>query len=143
MQCYWNNAKGTADAFIEIGGKRYLRTGDLGRVDEDGYFFMTDRLKRMINVSGFKVWPAEVENRMYEHPSVLEACVVGVPDERQGEAVKAFVVLRPEARASVTESEIIAWARERMAVYKAPRSVAFVETFPRSSTGKILWRELR
>ena len=142
MQGYWNNPQGTADAFIEIRGKRFLRTGDLGRTDEDGYFFMTDRLKRMVNVSGFKVWPAEVETRLFEHPGVLEACVIGVPDERQGEAVKAFLILRPEARGVLQESEVIAWARERMSTYKVPRTVAFVENFPRSSMGKILWREL-
>ncbi len=142
MKEYWNNAEGTQKAFIDIGGVTYLRTGDLGRVDEEGYFFMTDRLKRMINVSGFKVWPAEVENRMYEHEGILEACVIGVPDARQGEAVKAFVVLRPEARGSLGEDQIIAWARERMATYKVPRTIAFVEGLPRSATGKILWREL-
>lgn len=142
MKGYWNNPKGTRETFIEIGGETFLRTGDLGHVDEDGYYFMTDRLKRMINVSGFKVWPAEVENRLYEHPAILEACVIGVPDERQGEAVKALVVLKPEARGKVSEEAIIAWARSQMAVYKAPRTIAFVENFPRSSTGKILWREL-
>ena len=86
----------SAQAFIEIDGKRFLRTGDLGRVDEDGYFFMVDRLKRMINASGFKVWPTEVESLMYQHPAVLEACVIGASDAHRGETVKALVVLRPE-----------------------------------------------
>ena len=143
MREYWNKPQATQDAFLEIDGKRFLRTGDLGYQDEDGYFFMRDRLKRMINVSGYKVWPAEVENRMYEHPAVHEACVIGVIDERRGETVKALVSLKPAARGQVNEQEIIDWARERMAVYKAPRVVEFVEEFPRSATGKILWRELR
>ena len=93
---YWNKPQDSAQAFIEIDGKRFLRTGDLGRVDEDGYFFMVDRLKRMINASGFKVWPTEVESLMYQHPAVLEACVIGASDAHRGETVKALVVLRPE-----------------------------------------------
>src|SRR5208283_4275876 len=88
---YWNKPQDTAQAFIEIDGKRFLRTGDLGRVDEDGYFFMVDRLKRMINAAGFKVWPTEVESLMYQHPAVLEACVIGASDAHRGETVKAFV----------------------------------------------------
>lgn len=142
MDSYWNNPEGTAAAFFERDGRRYLRTGDIGRIDEDGFFIMTDRLKRMINVSGFKVWPAEVENRMYEHPAVLEACVIGVQDPKQGESVKAFIVLRPEARGQICATDIITWAREHMATYKVPRHIVFIEKFPRASTGKILWREL-
>ncbi|MFD4838801.1 long-chain fatty acid--CoA ligase [Achromobacter sp. NPDC058515] len=143
MLGYWNNPQADADAFFMLEGQRYFRTGDLGRVDEDGYFFVTDRLKRMINASGYKVWPAEVENALYEHPAVHEACVIGVPDDCRGETVKALLVLRPEARASASEDEVIAWARVRMAAYKAPRIVEFVEALPKSSTGKILWRQLQ
>lgn len=143
MQGYWNNAAADADAFFLLDGERYFRTGDLGRVDEDGYFFVTDRLKRMINASGYKVWPAEVENALYEHPAVHEACVIGVPDACRGETVKALLVLRPEARDSAREDEVIAWARTRMAAYKAPRIVEFVDALPKSSTGKILWRQLQ
>ena len=112
-------------------------------MDEDGYFFVTDRLKRMINASGYKVWPAEVENALYEHPAVHEACVIGVPDPCRGETVKALLVLRPEARDNAREDEVIAWARTRMAAYKAPRIVEFVDALPKSSTGKILWRQLQ
>jgi fatty-acyl-CoA synthase len=143
MKGYWNNPKANAEAFVEIDGKRFIRTGDLGYVDEDGYFFMRDRLKRMINASGFKVWPAEVENAMYDHPAVHEACVISAYDARRGETVKAMLVLKPESRGRVTEEEIIAWCRDRMAVYKAPRIVRFVENLPKSGTGKILWRELQ
>ena len=91
---YWNKPADTAQALIEIEGKKFLRTGDLARVDEDGFFFMVDRLKRMINASGFKVWPSEVETLMYQHAAVLEACVIGTPDLHRGETVKALIVLR-------------------------------------------------
>ncbi|HEY9274914.1 long-chain fatty acid--CoA ligase [Achromobacter sp.] len=143
MLGYWNNPQADADAFFVLDGQRYFRTGDLGRVDEDGYFYVTDRLKRMINASGYKVWPAEVENTLYEHPAVHEACVIGVPDACRGETVKALLVLRDEARGSVREEDVIAWARTRMAAYKAPRIVEFVDALPKSSTGKIQWRQLQ
>ena len=97
--------------------------------------------KRMIIVSGYKVWPAEVENTLYGHPAVHEACVIATRDARQGEAVKALVVLKPDA--SLTAAELIAWCRDAMAVYKAPRFVEFVAQLPKSNTGKILWRELQ
>ncbi len=138
---YWRQPQATAQAFVEIDGRRFLRTGDLACVDEDGYFFMKDRLKRMIIVSGYKVWPAEVENTLYGHPAVHEACVIATRDARQGEAVKALVVLKPGA--SLTAPELIAWSRDAMAVYKAPRFVEFVDQLPKSNTGKILWRELQ
>jgi fatty-acyl-CoA synthase len=140
---YWNKPEATKEAFIEIEGKRFLRTGDLGRVDEDGYFFMVDRLKRMINASGFKVWPSEVESLMYQHPAVLEACVIGASDAHRGETVKAVVVLRPEWRGRVDEQAIIDWCRQNMAAFKVPRSIAFVDALPKSGTGKIQWRELQ
>ncbi|NBY17676.1 MAG: long-chain fatty acid--CoA ligase, partial [Betaproteobacteria bacterium] len=95
MQGYWNKPEANEESFIIIEGKRFLRTGDLGRVDEDGYFFMVDRLKRMINASGFKVWPAEVESLLYAHPAIHEACIIAAPDPVRGETVKAVVVLRP------------------------------------------------
>ncbi|HEY0821351.1 MAG TPA: long-chain fatty acid--CoA ligase [Rhizobacter sp.] len=143
MRGYWNNEQATQDSFVEIDGKRFLRTGDLAQVDEDGYFFMIDRLKRMINASGFKVWPAEVEALMYHHPAIHEACVIGVRDERRGETVKALVVLKPEYRGKVSEQDIIAWAHDHMAAYKSPRIVAFVESLPKSGSGKVQWRELQ
>ncbi|MBC5765781.1 long-chain-fatty-acid--CoA ligase [Ramlibacter albus] len=140
---YWNNPAATREAFLEIDGKRFFRTGDLGYMDEEGYFFIRDRLKRMINASGYKVWPNEVENAMYDHPAVHEACVIGVPDGKRGETVKALVVCKPGMRSEYTEQQVIDWCRERMAVYKAPRIVEFVEKLPKSGTGKILWRELQ
>ncbi|MBZ2187546.1 AMP-binding protein [Alcanivorax sp. JB21] len=143
MQGYWNNPEADRDAFIERDGKRFFRTGDLACVDDEGYFFMRDRLKRMITVSGYKVWPAEVENALYAHGDIQEGCIVSVPDRRSGEAVKAIIVLRPECRDLVSEQDIIAWCRANMAVYKAPRYVEFRSSLPRSATGKIQWRALQ
>jgi fatty-acyl-CoA synthase len=140
---YWNKPEDTAQALVEIDGKRFLRTGDLGRADDDGYFFIVDRLKRMINASGFKVWPTEVESQMYQHPAILEACVIGTQDAHRGETVKAVVVLRPEWRGRIDEASIIHWCRENMAAYKYPRIVEFVEALPKSGAGKIMWRELQ
>jgi fatty-acyl-CoA synthase len=143
MRGYWNNAQATEDSFVEIDGKRFLRTGDLAQVDEDGYFFMVDRLKRMINAAGFKVWPAEVEALMYHHPAIHEACVIGVRDARRGETVKALVVLKPEYKGKVSDQEIITWSHDHMAAYKSPRIVEFVESLPKSGSGKVQWRELQ
>jgi fatty-acyl-CoA synthase len=143
MRGYWNNPQATKDAFIEIDGKRFLRTGDLAQVDEDGYFFMVDRLKRMINAAGYKVWPAEVEALMYQHPAIQEVCVIAAQDARRGETVKALVVLKADHQGTVTEAEIIAWAHEHMAAYKSPRIVTFVSSLLKSATGKVMWRELQ
>ncbi len=140
---YWNKPEDNAQALVEIDGKRFLRTGDLGKADEDGYFFIVDRLKRMINASGFKVWPTEVESQMYQHPAILEACVIGTQDAHRGETVKAVVVLRPEWRGRANEQAIIDWCRENMAAYKYPRIVEFVDALPKSGAGKIMWRELQ
>lgn len=143
MLGYWQRPEADAEAFVTVDGRRYFRTGDLVSVDDEGYFFMRDRLKRMINVSGYKVWPAEVENALYAHPAVHEACVIATPAAKGGEAVKAVVVLKPGAAASVDEAGFLAWCRDHLAAYKAPRQVAFVSALPKSGTGKILWRELQ
>jgi fatty-acyl-CoA synthase len=143
FQGYWKQPKATADAFIEHDGKKFFRTGDLGYYDEEGYFFITDRLKRMINASGFKVWPAEVEAMLYAHPDIQEACVIGTRDAHRGETVKAVVVLKAASRGRVREDEVIAWAREHMAAFKVPRLVEFVEQLPRTATGKVFWRKLQ
>ncbi|MCO4093638.1 MAG: long-chain fatty acid--CoA ligase [Acidovorax sp.] len=139
---YWKRPDATAAAFIEFEGKRFFRSGDLGRMDEDGYFFLTDRLKRMINASGFKVWPAEVEALMFRHPAIQEACVISATDAYRGETVKAVVVLRATHQ-DTTEQQIIDWCRENMAVYKAPRVVQFVKALPKSGSGKVMWRALQ
>src|SRR5205807_3577351 len=124
---YWNNPRANADCFVEIDGKRFFRTGDLARTDEDGYFFLVDRLKRMINASGFKVWPAEVESMLYQHPAVQEVCIIAARDPHRGETVKAVVVLKPDARGKVSGQGIIDWASKQMAAYKYPRIVEFVD----------------
>ena len=143
FQGYWKQPEATAQAFIELEGHRYFRSGDLGRVDADGYFFITDRLKRMINASGFKVWPAEVEALMFQHPAIAEACIIASHDAYRGETVKAVVVLRASHVGQVSEQDIIDWCREHMAVYKAPRLVQFVAALPKSGSGKVMWRQLQ
>jgi fatty-acyl-CoA synthase len=140
---YWNKPQATEEAFITIDGKRFLRTGDLGRTDEDGYYFFVDRIKRMINASGFKVWPAEVESLLFAHPAVQEAVVIAAKDAKRGETVKALVVLKPSARGQQTPEQIIEWAKANMAAYKVPRVVELVESLPKSTSGKVLWRVLQ
>ena len=127
---YWRHPEATKAAFVEFEGQTFFRTGDLGRMDEEGYFFITDRLKRMINASGFKVWPAEVEMLLYKHPAVQEACIIAARDTYRGETVKAVVVLRADARGRTTGQDIIDWSREHMAAYKVPRQVSFVDALP-------------
>jgi long-chain acyl-CoA synthetase len=119
----------------------WFLTGDIGKMDRDGYFYLVDRAKDMINLSGFKVWPREVEEVLLQHPSLSEIGVVGIADPVCGEAVKAFVVLK-QGR-SISEQELIDYARERMAAYKAPRYVEFIDALPRNPAGKVLKRELR
>ena len=140
---YWRRPEEDEKVFFWREGKRFFRTGDLGYYDEEGYFFMVDRIKRMINAGGYKVWPAEVESVLYRHPAVQEVCVIRSPDPRRGETVKAVVVPKEEARAGITAEEIIEWAKERMAAYKYPRLVEFADELPKSGSGKILWRVLQ
>jgi fatty-acyl-CoA synthase len=140
---YWKQPEATRQAFVEHDGGRFFRTGDLGYYDEEGYFFITDRLKRMINASGFKVWPAEVEAMLYAHPDIQEACVIGTRDAHRGETVKAVVVLKPAARGKVRPEDISNWAKQHMAAFKYPRVVEFVEQLPKTATGKIFWRKLQ
>src|ERR671912_465423 len=143
MKGYWKRPEADEETFFERDDRRFLRTGDIGTVDEEGYFFMVDRLKRMINFSGYNVWPAEVESALYEHPAIQEAVVISIPDERSGEAAKAMVVLREEEKGEVSEEDIVEWARGKMAAYKYPRQVEFIDELPKSGSGKILWRVLQ
>ena len=140
---YWRHPEATEAAFVDFDGQKFFRTGDLGRMDEEGYFFITDRLKRMINASGFKVWPAEVEMLLYKHPAVQEACIIAARDAYRGETVKAVIVLRAEAKGKTTTEDIIAWSREHMAAYKVPKLVQFVDVLPKSGSGKVMWRLLQ
>jgi long-chain acyl-CoA synthetase len=137
MAGYYHLPEATAEALSD----GWLHTGDLATVDEDGYYYIVDRLKDMINVSGYNVYPREVEEILFRHPAVADAAVVQVPDPYQGESVFAFVVLKPGATA--TESEIIDYCRANLAVFKAPKRVAFRESLPKNNTGKVLRRELR
>jgi long-chain acyl-CoA synthetase len=136
MRGYHGQPAATAEAMA--GG--WFHTGDLGYIDVDGFVFVVDRKKELIIRGGYNVYPREVEDVLYTHPAVAEAAVVGVPDERLGQEVKAFVALRPGQRA--TEEELIGHVRERVASYKYPRSVEFREHLPMNATGKILKREL-
>ena len=137
---YWNNPDATAAAFIELDGKTFFRSGDIGRIDEEGYFFISDRLKRMINASGFKVWPAEVEAILHHHPGIHQVCVISAVDAYRGETVKAVVVPRATHRDILSEQEVIDWAKEHMAAYKYPRMVEFVDELPLNASGKLMWR---
>ena len=137
MAGYWNQPDETAKTITADG---WLRTGDIARMDADGYFYIVDRLKDIIIVSGFNVVPREVEEVLFEHPKVQEAVVAGVPDRQLGEVVKAYVVLKPGE--SATADEIIAFCRERLTAYKVPRQVEFRSELPKTMVGKLLRRVL-
>ncbi|MHA1485405.1 MAG: AMP-binding enzyme, partial [Candidatus Thorarchaeota archaeon] len=143
MKGYYNKPKETAEVFRKFGGKRYFLTGDIGSIDEEGFFAISDRKKDMINVGGLKAYPREVEDTLYEHPKIKMAGVIGLPreDDPTNEYVKAFVVLKDGE--TTTPEEIIAWAKERLAGYKRPREVAIVDALPMTAVGKILRRQLR
>jgi long-chain acyl-CoA synthetase len=138
MAGYWKLPEATADTIDSDG---WLRTGDAGYIDEDGYLFIHDRVKDMIISGGENIYPAEVESAVYGHPHVAEVAVIGVPDDKWGEAVKAVVALKPGAPED--PADIIAFARTRIAGFKAPKTIDFIEALPRNASGKILRRELR
>jgi len=143
MEGYWNKPKETAEVMREIDGRRYFLTGDIGHMDEDGFFVVSDRKKDMINVGGLKAYPREIEDIFFEHPKVAMAAVIGLPrdDDPTNEYVKAYIVLKQGETA--TEDEFIAWAKEKMAGYKRPKEVVFVDSLPMTQVGKVLRRELR
>ncbi len=141
MKGYWNRPEETEAAFRTIDGKRYFLTGDIGHIDEDGFIVITDRKKDLVLVGGFNVYPREVEDILFEHPKVAMAAVIGIPDDRSGEAVKAFIQVKPGETA--TEDEILAYCKENMAGYKRPRFIEFREELPVSAVGKVLRRVLR
>lgn len=140
---YYNRDDDNRQSFIKLGDRTFFRTGDIAKMDEEGYFFIVDRVKRMINASGYKVWPTEVESLLYKHPAVQQACVVGVPDSRRGETVKAFIILNDLYIGKISETEMIEWSKQQMAAYKYPRIIEFRDTFPTTSSGKILWRKMQ
>jgi acyl-CoA synthetase (AMP-forming)/AMP-acid ligase II len=136
---YWNNPEETEKALQD----GWFATGDIARMDHDGYFYIVERKKDMIKASGYSVFPAEVEALMYEHPAVQEVAVIGDPDPHRGENVKAFIILQPQYKGQMTDMEMIAWAKNKMAAYKYPRIVEFVDELPKTRSGKILKRALR
>ncbi|MFC7198862.1 long-chain-fatty-acid--CoA ligase [Halospeciosus flavus] len=140
MKGYYERPEANEEAFTHADGKRWFHTGDLGYYDEDGFYYIVDRKKHMINTAGYNVYPREVEELLFEHPDVADAAVVGVPDERRGETVKAFVVPTPDATA--TPDDIREYCLERLAEYKHPREVEFVDELPRTTTGKVQKFEL-
>jgi acyl-CoA synthetase (AMP-forming)/AMP-acid ligase II len=137
MAGYWRRPQETEDATRD----GWFHTGDAGSIDEDGFIYIRDRIKDMIVSGGENIYPAELESVLAEHPAVADVAVIGIPDDRWGETVKAVVVRR--GGATLVEEELIAWSRERLAGYKRPRSVDFVDSIPRNPSGKILKRELR
>jgi len=139
MKGYWNRPEATAEVLKD----GWLYTGDIARMDEDGYFYIVGRKKELIKASGYSVFPAEVENFLYGHPAIKEVAVIGVPDPYRGENIKAVIVLKPEYENKVREEEIVAWSKGKMAAYKYPRIVEFVKELPKTGSGKVLKRLLR
>ncbi len=139
MKGYWKNPEATAEAFAG----EWLRTGDLARMDEQGYFYIEGRTKDIIKYKGYKVMPKEVEEKLHEHPAVLEVGVVSAPDPNISETIKAYIALKPEYQGRVTEQEIIEWSKDKLAGYKYPRIVEFITVLPRTAVGKIFRRKLR
>ena len=136
MRGYWEMPEETANALRD----GWLHTGDIARMDEDGYLYIVDRKKDVINASGFKVYPREVEEVLYQHPEVVEAVAVGVPDEYRGETVKVFVVRKQGS--SVTEADLTSYCKENLAPYKLPKILEFRDELPKSAVGKLLRRVL-
>jgi acyl-CoA synthetase (AMP-forming)/AMP-acid ligase II len=137
MKSYWSRSEATAETIMDD----WFYSGDAGFFDEDGFLFIHDRVKDMIISGGENIYPAEVENALMSHPWILDAAVVGIPDEKWGETVMGFVILAEDA--SISEDEIIAYSREKIAGFKCPKTINFINEIPRNPTGKVLRRELR
>ena len=131
------------DATVETLRDGWLFTGDIGMIDEDGYLYFIGRVKEMIKSSGYSVFPEDVESLMTDHEAILQVAVIGVPDKKRGESVKAFIILKPEYKGEISDSAIIAWSKEKMAAYKYPRFVEFCDSLPVTSSGKVLRRHLK
>jgi long-chain acyl-CoA synthetase len=143
MSGYWRRPEETARAFLQRDGRRWLRTGDIVRMDEEGYFHFFDRCKDLIKCKGYSVFAKDVEEVLYAHPQVKAAGVIGVPDPALGHRIKAIVVLQADARGKVNEEEIKSYCRERLAEYKVPQVIEFRGELPRTDVGKVSRRELR
>lgn len=140
MKGYWRNEEANKRVLLDDG---WLRTGDLARIDENGYFYIVGRSKEQIKYKGYRILPFEVESFLFEHEAIADCAVIGVPDDTVGEIIRAYVKLKPEFKGKVTEQEIIAWAKENMAGYKWPRQLEFISSIPKSAVGKTLRRGLR
>ena len=137
---YWNREEETRNSFVN----GWMRTGDIGKMDEDGFFYVVDRAKDMIISSGFNIYPREVEEVLFRHPSIAEAALAGTPDEYRGETVAAFVVLKPGIAASQqTRQDILAFCKQELSPYKVPKVLEFRESLPKTLIGKVLRRELK
>ncbi|WXG39657.1 MAG: AMP-binding protein [Candidatus Freyarchaeum deiterrae] len=143
MLGYYNRPEETKKVFFEAGGLKWLKTGDLCTMDKDGYFFIMDRTKDIVKYKGHSVYPREIEEVLFTNPAVLDVGVIGIPDPEAGENIKAYIVLRPEYKGKTTENDIIEWCKKNMAAYKYPRYVEFVDSLPKTNTGKVLKRVLR
>ncbi len=143
MQGYWKRPEETRQSLVELEGMLWLRTGDLVSMDEEGYFHFYDRKKDLIKYKGYSVFPREIEEVLYQHPQVKAAGVIGIPDPRVGQVIKANIVLQPEARGKVTPEEILGYCRERLAHYKVPQLIEFRGELPKTDVGKVSRRELR
>ena len=143
MQGYWKRPEENSHVFIEINGEVWLRTGDMVKMDEEGYFYFIQRKKDLIKYKGYSVFPIEIEDVLYEHPAIREAAVIGIPDPEVGEKILAVIALKDEYEGQVTSEDIISWCKSRLAHYKVPREVKIVDELPKSAVGKILKREIR
>jgi len=139
---YWNSPEDTKDSFVEIEGKAWYRTKDIVRIDKDRWIYFVDREADLIKHKGYRIAAAEIERVLQEHPAVIAACAVGVPDPNVGERIKAFAVLKEDVR-GVTAQELIGWCRDRLAQYKVPQYIEFRDSLPKSKVGKLLRREIR
>jgi len=143
MQGYWKREEGTRESLIDIDGEKWLRTGDLVSMDEEGYFHFFDRKRDLIKYKGYSVFARHVEEVLFKHPQIKAAGVVGVPDPKVGQLIKAYVVLESEARGKISEEEIIAFCKENLAHYKVPKIIEFRGELPKTDVGKVSRRELR
>ena len=143
MLGYWKRSEETKDSIIELEGKKWLRTGDLVKMDEEGYFYFIDRKRDLIKYKGYSVFARHVEEVLYSHPQIKAAGVVGVPDPKVGQIIKAYVVLQGEARGKVSEEEISEFCKQNMAHYKVPKIIEFRGELPKTDVGKVSRRELR
>jgi long-chain acyl-CoA synthetase len=143
MREYLNKPEENAKCFFEAGGMRWFRTGDMVKMDEEGYFYFVERKKDLIKYKGLSVYAHEVEEVLYQHPKIKEAAVIGVPDPEVGQKIKAIVVPHPDYRGKLTEEEVIKWCEERLAHYKVPKIVEFRGEVPKTDVGKVDHKRLR